>query len=87
MPVAYGACHSFQVSSKPVPCLAEAPSISQNPDFFDHTFELLIVADEASLNAKREERLEWHSSSAIINMGPKQHCLTPKNFLYGEDQR
>jgi hypothetical protein len=34
------------------------------PGFFDLTFESLIDADEASLNAKREERLERHPSSA-----------------------
>ena len=72
-PIPYSACHSLHVFPKPVPGLAKALSISLNSAVFDLTFESLIVADEASLNAKREERLERHAESAIINTGSKQH--------------
>jgi hypothetical protein len=65
----YNACYSFRVFAKPVPGLAKAPSIFQQPGIFDGTFVSLIGVDEASLNAKQEERLEWHAESAIINMG------------------
>jgi hypothetical protein len=40
--------------------------ISLHPALFDLTFESLIVADEASLNAKPGARLERHSLTAII---------------------
>jgi hypothetical protein len=50
-----------------VPCFRKVRPIFPQTAFFDPTFESLIVADEASLNAKREERLEWHSSAAKVN--------------------
>jgi hypothetical protein len=68
-PTAYKKCHSSQVFPKPVPGSGEALPIFLQPGFFDGTFVMLIVNDEASLNANREERLEWHTSSAIINTG------------------
>ena len=73
-PITFNICYSSRVFAKPVPGLGQAHSIFQQPGFFDSTFVLLIVADEASLNAKREKRLERHSSSAIINTGSQQHC-------------
>jgi hypothetical protein len=47
------------IPEAPVPGLSKAHSILLQPAFFDLTFESLIV-DEVSLNAKQEERPEWH---------------------------
>jgi hypothetical protein len=69
MAIPNNACYSFQVFAKPVPGSGEALPIFLHPGFFHLTFVSLIVADEVSLNAKQEERLEWHTSSAIINPG------------------